>query len=444
MHRALDFDKTPALGVPLPFFLNVPVFLLFSGLLLTWEGPAAFASRWGSNALTLTHLWTLGIMGSTMLGALIQILPVACNVPVGRGYFPSWPVYGFFTVGCLALCGGFYFWQPMWLKVAVVLLIIAFLIYFGSVGWALWQHRRQVYPGAREILVAVRGALLALAITVLLGFTMAWALGSGFSLAPWVNSHIVWGLTGWGGLLLMGMSFQLIPIFQITELYPKWMTRWLPLAVLVLLLAWSSLYSGETPNPLYRFAEAALVAAYAIWAVATLHLLHTRKRASHGPTSLFWFTSMYSLLACVLVWIAHWFNPSAQTVLAMGVLIIVGVFGSVITGQLYKIVSFLLWKHGQDAVKIPDDNPLEVKKFLHVVPKMQAYVRPTPALTHWWLHLALVVVWVLAVFGWTPAKALAGPLLLAVSVVFIANILYALRLYRQTLHAIARLEAEGA
>ena len=83
MQRALDFDKTPALGVPLPFFLNVPLFALLAGLLATWAGPQAFASRWNGAALALTHLWTLGILGSAMLGALIQILAVACNVPAG-------------------------------------------------------------------------------------------------------------------------------------------------------------------------------------------------------------------------------------------------------------------------------------------------------------------------------------------------------------------------
>ena len=37
MQRALDFDKTPALGVPLPFFLNVPLFALLAPDML--QGP---------------------------------------------------------------------------------------------------------------------------------------------------------------------------------------------------------------------------------------------------------------------------------------------------------------------------------------------------------------------------------------------------------------------
>ncbi|HUH39751.1 MAG TPA: hypothetical protein VL024_02660, partial [Castellaniella sp.] len=81
MQRALAFDNTPALRVPLPFFLNVPIFALLAGVLVLWAGPQAFASHWGAATLALTHLFTLGILGSAMLGALMQILPVACNVP---------------------------------------------------------------------------------------------------------------------------------------------------------------------------------------------------------------------------------------------------------------------------------------------------------------------------------------------------------------------------
>ena len=46
MQRALDFDKTPALSVPLPLLLNVPAFALLAGIVATWAGPQAFASRW--------------------------------------------------------------------------------------------------------------------------------------------------------------------------------------------------------------------------------------------------------------------------------------------------------------------------------------------------------------------------------------------------------------
>src|SRR3546814_14557137 len=51
--------------------------------------------------------------------------------------------------------------------------------------------------------------------------------------------HAGWGLLGWVGILLIGMAYQVIPIFQVTELYPKPITRWLAPAIFVLLAAFT-------------------------------------------------------------------------------------------------------------------------------------------------------------------------------------------------------------
>src|SRR5690606_3158928 len=113
--------------------------------------------------------------------------------------------------------------------------------------------------GSGEILVAVRLAMVALAVTISLGLYMAGLRGNlwsaGFTQAgAWLHSlpnlHVVWGLAGWVGLLVMGISYQVIPIFQATEIYPKRITdtlaplTFLLLAVVTLSGAWYS-----TPSP---------------------------------------------------------------------------------------------------------------------------------------------------------------------------------------------------
>jgi hypothetical protein len=42
-----------------------------------WAGPGAVGSRWTAPVLAATHLLTLGFMAHAMLGALLQLLPVA-------------------------------------------------------------------------------------------------------------------------------------------------------------------------------------------------------------------------------------------------------------------------------------------------------------------------------------------------------------------------------
>jgi hypothetical protein len=83
----------------------------------------------------------------------------------------------------------------------------------------------------------------------------------------------------------------------------------------------------------------------------TLWLQSRRRRRQADVTLVFWRGAMLSLLAFVLSWIAFEALPqlgaSLRAPVWMGVLIIPGLFLSVITGMLYKIMPFLNWLHLQ-------------------------------------------------------------------------------------------------
>ena len=76
MQALMAFENAPPFAAPLRFFLTAPLFAVLAGLLVAFEGPDIFASRWTPGALAATHLLTVGFMMQAMLGALIQILPV--------------------------------------------------------------------------------------------------------------------------------------------------------------------------------------------------------------------------------------------------------------------------------------------------------------------------------------------------------------------------------
>ncbi|MER1966415.1 hypothetical protein [Castellaniella sp. GW247-6E4] len=445
MQRALAFDNTPALRVPLPFFLNVPAFALLAGLLALWAGPQAFDSRWAPTTLALTHLFTLGVLGSAMLGAMMQILPVACNVPFPRATRVSAWVHGLLTTGTLSLAWAFLSMRAWAFQASAGLLGTAFAVFIGGAGLALWRHRHQVYKGAREILVPVRAALAGLALTAVLGVALAGALGHGRGLPGLIDWHALWGLAGWAGLLLISMSFQLIPIFQVTEIYPKPLTRWLPFVIPGLLLAWTALDATDGLPPLMReTAELLLLAAYVVYALTTWHLLQHRKRPRAEPTTWFWHLAMLCLIACAPLWIWLTGDAGARAPLTLGICIIVGALWSAVNGMLYKIMPFLLWKHAQDHMVIPDHDPAQVRAYLLVMPKMTAYIPESRALGQFVVHTLAVAAWLGAGLG-LPGCAWAAGGLLAVSAAWLAlNMGCALWTYRRTLRAMAALPLAAA
>lgn len=389
MQRALSFTRSPPLSVPLRFFLNAPLFALLAAVLLLWAGPEALQSRWTPYTLALTHLLTLGVLGSAMAGAMMQILPVATGIQVLKPRLTAVVVHAFLTAGTIALALAFLVARPWLFSLALLLLGVAFSWLLAAIAGGLWRHRKERTKGASEILVAVRLALLALLVTVALGVTLATTLAWGlpFPLLPLTDLHGAWGLMGWVGLLLIGMSYQLMPIFQVTELYPRLLTRWLTLAIFVLLLAYSAGMLSRDGNARLVGDAASLLlsAAYFVFAGTTFWLLWTRKRPEADATTLFWRTAMSSLAACGPVWLIHYSGHADLSVL-LGTLFIVGVAWSAINGMLYKIMPFLLWYNAQRDLTIA----------LRAVPKVKDIIPDPVARRQYWAHLTGLIFIVLA------------------------------------------------
>src|SRR5690625_4399846 len=82
MQRALALDASLPLSFSLRFFITAPLFVIFAAFILLVAGPQALSSRWHPAILAITHLLVLGTLAQTMIGALLQILPVATGITV--------------------------------------------------------------------------------------------------------------------------------------------------------------------------------------------------------------------------------------------------------------------------------------------------------------------------------------------------------------------------
>ena len=349
MQRVLSFEQTPALAVPLRFFLTAPAFAILAGLLLLWIGPEMFVSRWTPEVLAFTHLMTLGFLGMCMIGAVLQILPVVAGIEIPYCNRTATGVHGLLATGAVALSAAFLAGSPMAFRLALLLLLAAF-------SWLLLSLLKRVWtaPHAAPMLVAIRLALSALSATVAFGATaatgFAWPLSMPLLLLT--DLHASWGLLGWLGLLVAGVAYQVVPMFQVTPLYPQWMTRGFAWSVFILLVLRTVISLHAPEGALIPWLTALLVLGWIVFSVSTLNLLRQRKRPKPDATTWFWRTSLGSVIAAALLWtVATAFPAVAQHQaypLATGVLVIVGFGYSVINGMLYKIVPFLVWYHLQN------------------------------------------------------------------------------------------------
>jgi len=376
---SLSTEQAPAISVPLRFFAVAPLFLLLAALILAFAGD--ISDTHSPALLAATHCITLGFMALVMLGAVQQILPVVIGSPMPAPKWVAWFSFLPLIVGTLSLASGFLPGNSALLNLACWLLGLAFLTFIGA---CLISLKLAAAHNASKNALWLSIASLTLAVT--LGILLAHGYADGLPLdyPQLASAHIALALGGWVMMLIVGVSYQVVPMFQLTPNYPKWLANGLPptlFAALMLFLA-SRLLDAA---PLGYLAEALFWLLAVGFALVTLKLQSQRRRRVADATLSFFRLGMISLLLAALFSLLALYSPELFSMSAV-VTFILGFALSVIHGMLYKIVPFLVWFHLFRG---------GVKKG---VPNMKEIIPESWMWRHWWLHLATLLGAILACF----------------------------------------------
>ncbi|TAN84194.1 MAG: hypothetical protein EPN14_02320 [Gallionella sp.] len=427
----LSTEQAPPISVPLCFFAVAPVFLVLAALLLAAGGGNPFADTRSPASLAATHCITLGFMAMVMLGATQQLLPVVIGSPVPAPRLVAWSTLLPLTAGALLLSGGFMLGEPALLNLSWPLLGLAFLVFIGA---GMLSLARASARNATK--TAILLSILSLAVAVALGMLLARGYATGLPL-PYTRlatAHIGLALGGWVMLLIAGAAYQVVPMFQLTPDYPKWLTANLAPAIFaVLLLGLASLLLEPAPRWMASATENLFWLLAACFAVVTLRLQNRRRRRVPDATLSFFRLGMLSLLLAALFSLASRLSPTANDYFGtLSVLIfLLGFAMSLTQGMLYKIIAFLVWFHlfrgGINAVKAG-------------VPNMKEIIPEPWMWRHLWLHIGTLLAVLLAPL-WGVAAWLVMLGLLLQGVLLGCAVLAGISVYRRTLGRIEQIPA---
>ena len=185
--------------------------------LLAWLALLAGADRFVPFAagpgwpLAALHLLTLGVLVMTAIGASLQLLPVATRQPLRSTAWPA-AIWWLYTPGVAAVALGMGLGQPRLLALGAAAVALALLAFAALLALNLRAARGMPEVVAHGWLAWVcLGVVLASA----LGLVLGWLGLPGPARATLLALHIPFATYGFMGLLALGLSCILVPMFAL-------------------------------------------------------------------------------------------------------------------------------------------------------------------------------------------------------------------------------------
>lgn len=342
MFAEIKPEQGPPLLGPLSFFALAPIAMICAGVLLFPE-PLAVTARWFPRAMAITHLGTLGFLGAVMLGALYQMLPVVAGAPVPLVRLCH-VVHAALVVGIASITAGFVTGGPRGFWIGMISLGVAFVLFVIPVGYALVRA-----PVRTATVNGIRLAMLGLVVLVVLGAWMAYGrAGNRFS-GDWgsvLYAHLGLGGVVWIGGLIAAVSFQVIPMFYLTEPFPRW-SRGVVLALVsaTALAIAVVVVSGGKSEWIYGAIAPGALGVWLVHPIVAVRQLAKRKRRRADESLHFWYAGLACAPVALVVALVMYRTMDVQWPVLLGWTVIWGWAGLIMHGMLTRIVPFLVWFH---------------------------------------------------------------------------------------------------
>lgn len=329
----LAMQQAPAPSTPQRFLFSAVLWGVGTGGLLTFDGSAAFASRWAGPTLALTHMLALGFLGNAMLGSLLQFLPVAAGVRVHGGRGAALALHALFNFGVLLLVLALRW--PMMLTPVLggIVLLAAFALLATMLLPGLLMA-----VGQHLLRWGVGGALAAALLTAVLGLMLTLGVDGvvPLPLQMWTNVHAGWGVLGWVAALLAAVGRVVMPMFQGAAMVPvRAQVAWSLATYGLLLTALLAALAGMA-LPGLRYGSGLLGLAFAL---GGLLLQRRGARLRRVPLTYFWMAGLTALAVAALLLIAG----GESSAVRVGVLVLGAGLPLLVTGMLLEISAFLGW-----------------------------------------------------------------------------------------------------
>lgn len=332
--------------------------------------PSILASyHYNQYVIAATHLVVLGFICTVVMGAMYQLVPVALETKLYSERLAKWQ-FAFHVVGFIGMVWMFNIWNMKQVGHFGSVLAVGVGLFVYNMARTLWR-----VPKWNFVATAISAALIWFSLTIFAGLSIAAAkcvyeateglataegvkqvvgglrivagIVSKFEAISAMHAHAHLGVVGFFVLLIVGVSYRLIPMFTLTEVQSK---RRAALSILLLNIGLAgSVVTILLRSPLkFGFAMIA-VSGLAIFGWELRAMLRARKRrVLDWGLKTFLIAVALLIPTCLIALTLSWPQAPMNQFFSLlenvyGFLGLLGVVTLAILGMQHKILPFLVW-----------------------------------------------------------------------------------------------------
>ncbi len=296
--------------------------------------------------LAITHIATLGWITMILIGALFQLVPVVLEVSLWSEDLAEIQFW-IYLIGTIGLIYGFWVYQiDEFFILSAALLNLAMLIFIINISVTLFSVKQWNLTGFHIV-----SALYHLSVTAVAGILMAinlWKPYIKIDHLQYLNLHAHVAFVGWVTMIIMGVSYKLIPMFTLAHGFSLALGKWSFWLINIGLQGIMVVMHFEDVTFLFYIFSLMIAIGLMLYVYQIGVIFDKRLRTKNDVGITFSIIAFGSLSLTVVIGIIMTFiDPSSVKNLSLvyGFMIIFPFLSLLIMGQMYKIVPFLVWFH---------------------------------------------------------------------------------------------------
>lgn len=349
MQAGLSTKNAPSPKVVLPHYATASIFFLVASILLFFAANDIVLTYIGPKILAITHILVLGWISMIIFGALYQLIPVVMEVKLFSETLAHISLYSL-IVGTLLLSYSFwnsYIAMTHFIEIGGTFIIISVILFVINALFSALKTKQKTIENT-FIVTAAFWLLLTvlLGLFIILNFVFQFIEMSNLEL---LKIHVQFGIIGWFMMLVIGVASKLLPMFFIAHKLNRTFLKLSYYFTNIGLIALIIVYLCKCGS-IFLFPAGFIMFLGILFFIKynyDAYKMRLRKKLDIGmKLSVLAFILLILTLVFGILTLGDFESLNAYSnniKLAYGISLILGFFTSLILGQMYKTLPFIVW-----------------------------------------------------------------------------------------------------